>query len=42
VRIATGVLFLLMIRGAQKRQDEQWQDLERQRNVPKPTADALR
>ena len=42
VRMATAVLFLLMVRGAQSRQDEQWQDLERQRNVPKPTADALR
>jgi hypothetical protein len=42
LQVATAILFLLMIRGAQKRQDEQWQDLERQRNVPKPTADALR
>ncbi len=42
VRIATGLLFVLMIRGAQKRQDEQWLDLERKRSVPKPTADALR
>lgn len=24
------------------RQDEQWQDLERRRNVPQPKADALR
>jgi len=38
----TALLFILMIRGAQKRQDEQWQDLERRRNVPKPTAEALR
>jgi hypothetical protein len=36
------VLFLLMVRGAHKRQDEQWQDLVRRQNVPQPTADALR
>lgn len=42
LRIAVGVMFLLMIRGAQSRQDEMWQDLERRRNVPKPTAEALR
>lgn len=42
LRLPTGILFLLMIRGAQKRQDEMWQDLERRRNVPKPTAEALR
>src|SRR4051812_25242977 len=42
VRMATALLFLLMIRGAQARQDEQWQDLERRRSVPQPTADALR
>jgi len=41
-RIATAALFLMMIRGAQARQDEQWLDLERQRSVPKPSADALR
>lgn len=42
IRMTTALLFLLMIRGAQARQDEQWQDLERRRNVPQPTADALR
>ena len=41
-RLAAGVLFLLLIRGAQRRQDEQWLDLERRRAVPKPSADALR
>ena len=40
--MAAGALFLVMIRGAQARQDEQWQDLERRRNVPQPRADALR
>jgi hypothetical protein len=42
IRLTTALLFLFMVRGAQARQDEQWQDLERQRNVPKPSADALR
>ena len=42
VRMVVAVLFLLVIRGAQSRQDEQWLDLERRRNVPQPTADALR
>lgn len=42
IRMATALLFLLMVRGAQKRQDEQWQDLERRRNVPQPSAEALR
>ena len=42
LRIATALLFLLMVRGAQQRQDEQWQDLERRRSVPKPSAEALR
>ena len=42
VKLVTAVLFLLMIRGAQARQDEQWQDLERRRNVPQPSAEALR
>ncbi|HEX8954535.1 MAG TPA: DUF4328 domain-containing protein [Polyangia bacterium] len=40
--LAAGILFLLMIRRAQARQDEQWQDLERRRNVPQPSAAALR
>ena len=42
LRMATALLFLLMVRGAQARQDEQWHDLERRRNVPQPSADALR
>jgi len=42
VRMTTALLFLIMIRAAQARQDEMWQDLERRRNVPQPTADALR
>jgi hypothetical protein len=42
VRLVAGVLFVLMIRAAQRRQDEQWLDLERRRQVPVPTADALR
>lgn len=40
--LASGTLFLFMIRGAQRRQDEQALDLERRRNVPKPSADFLR
>jgi Domain of unknown function (DUF4328) len=42
LQLAEGVLFMLMVRAAQKRQEEQWLDLERRRNVPQPTADALR
>ncbi len=42
LRMAVAAMFLLMVRAAQSRQDEMWQDLERQRNVPRPTADALR
>jgi hypothetical protein len=42
LRMTTAVLFLFMVRRAQARQDEQSLDLERQRNVPQPTADALR
>lgn len=37
-----GVLFLLMVRGAQSRQDAMWEDLERKRSVPQPTAQYLR
>lgn len=39
---ATGVLFISMVWLTQRRQDEQWLDLERRRNVPQPSADALR
>jgi hypothetical protein len=42
IYIIAGSLFLFMVRGAQSRQDEQWQDLVRRQNVPQPTADALR
>jgi hypothetical protein len=42
VRIVTAFLFLFMVHRAQERQDEQWQDLVRQRDVPKPSAEALR
>ncbi len=42
LRLAEAGLFLFMVLGAQKRQDEQWLDLERRRNVPQPSADALR
>lgn len=42
VTMVAGALFLVMIGRTQKRQDEQWQDLMRQRGVPQPTADALR
>jgi hypothetical protein len=42
IRVATATLFLIMVRGAQQRQDAQWQDLERRRNVPQPSAEALR
>ncbi|MGZ3426499.1 MAG: DUF4328 domain-containing protein, partial [Polyangia bacterium] len=42
LRLVEATLFLIMVRGAQKRQDEMWLDLERRRNVPQPSADALR
>lgn len=42
VYIVAGALFLVMVRGAQSRQDEMWLDLERQRSVPQPSAAALR
>lgn len=42
VRIASALLFLFVVRGAQRRQDEQWLDLERRRAVPQPTAELLR
>jgi uncharacterized protein DUF4328 len=38
----TGVLFIFMVWLTQRRQDEQWLDLERRRSVPQPTADVLR
>jgi len=42
LRMISGVLFLIMIRKAQRRQDEQWLDLERRRAAPQPDASALR
>ncbi|MCU1278242.1 MAG: zinc-ribbon protein [bacterium] len=42
LRMAEATLFLIMVRGAQKRQDEMWQDLVLRQNVPQPTAEALR
>jgi hypothetical protein len=42
VTFACGVMFFMMVRATQSRQDAQWDDLVRQRNVPKPSADQLR
>jgi hypothetical protein len=42
VRLMAGVLFLVMVRATQSRQDEQWLDLERRRAVPQPDANLLR
>ena len=42
VYIVAGALFLVMVRGAQSRQDEMWLDLERRRSTPQPSAAALR
>jgi hypothetical protein len=42
LEIVQGVLFLVMVRGAQKRQDEMWRDIELRRNVPTPSAEGLR
>jgi hypothetical protein len=39
---AIGGMFIAVVRGIQRRQDEQWLDLERRRAVPQPSADALR
>jgi hypothetical protein len=41
-RITAGVLFLCMVRATQRRQEEQWRDLELRAAVPPPTADGLR
>jgi hypothetical protein len=32
----------LLVRDVQRRQDEQWLDRQRRRQVPRPSADALR
>jgi hypothetical protein len=42
LEIVQGVLFMIMVRGAQKRQDEMWRDIELRRDVPQPTAQSLR
>jgi hypothetical protein len=42
VGIAAAVLFMLVVRGAERRQEAQWHDLVLRQNVPQPTADALR
>jgi hypothetical protein len=42
VRLSVAIMFFLMIRATQNRQDAMWEDLERKRSVPKPTADYLR
>jgi hypothetical protein len=42
VHLLEGALFLTMVRATQKRQDEMWLDLERRRDVPQPSAAALR
>jgi Domain of unknown function (DUF4328) len=42
MRFVIGLCFIAVVRGIQRRQDEQWLDLERRRAVPPPSADALR
>jgi hypothetical protein len=42
LEVASGAMFLFMINRAQRRQDEQWRDLELRRKVPMPTGEALR
>lgn len=42
LRIVCACFFLAVIGGAQRRQDEQWRDLELRRAVPQPSAEALR
>jgi hypothetical protein len=40
--LATGGLFVAMVLATQRRQDEQWRDLELRRAVPRPSANAWR
>jgi hypothetical protein len=40
--LTAGVLFVCMVLRIQRRQDEQWRDLELRRRVPQPSATALR
>jgi hypothetical protein len=42
VRLVTGVLFLCVLRATQRRQDEQWRDLQLRAAVPAPAANQLR
>jgi hypothetical protein len=41
-QLVAGALFLWVVRATQKRQDEQWRDLELRAAMPAPTADVLR
>jgi hypothetical protein len=40
--LVAAIAFANMVLQLQRRQDEQWLDLERRRNLPQPTAEALR
>ena len=42
LHLVEGALFVAVVRATQKRQDEMWLDLERRRDVPQPSAAALR
>jgi hypothetical protein len=42
LRLAVGVMFLVVVTATQRRQDAMWDDLQRQGSVPKPTAQYLR
>jgi hypothetical protein len=42
LRLSVAVMFLVMITATQRRQDAMWDDLQRQRSVPQPTAQYLR
>lgn len=42
LRLASALALLGIVRDIQRRQDAQWLDLEQQRAVPQPTAEALR
>jgi hypothetical protein len=41
-RLLSGTLFLWVVRATQRRQEEQWRDVELRAAVPAPTADVLR
>lgn len=40
--LGAALALVAIVRDVQRRQDEQWLDVERRRNVPQPSADALR